>query len=278
MKETPGSLRAYFYLVGAIIIVTGLVFFIDFAKAEDLFDVVFILLIGIISLVIGIFFAYFGINMEESLLNSPGKLRAFITIVMVINFLIGFLSGQLTRLIGTLLIGLYLIHNINRLSKELKAKEIKSKAVKEAKEYIISVEKKYYEDKWVKITNSQAIIMGKTYSMTNIISADMEIKSPNSNVAISFAVIGILLMLCSGFSVGVELYDSNDFKNTLIGVIVIGLILVIIGFWIGFTSKKSFCLKIGIALEEKIVMKSKNKEYIQEIVDSINQAITERGE
>ena len=268
MKESPGSLSAYLVLVG---IITILLEIIQFFKIPITINPIYQLFFYA-SLIMGGFLIYFGLTLKRYLQKSPETLMIFISLFILFYITLGVLSGLLFKLVFGLAIGIYLIVNIDRLSKEMKAKKIK---IKEVKADIVSVEKIYYEDKDVNITNLYAIIMDEIYPMTDISSVAMKTKPPNFSVAIISAVIGVSLLICGGITVGSP--DSKDYKDILIGVIIVGIILVVVGFVVGFPLKKTYVVKICCASTESDAIVSKDKEYIQGIVDSIKQAITDRG-
>ncbi len=271
MKETPGSLSAYFIFVG---IFTILLAILPSSRGSIAINVIHQILIYVSFIVSG-FLIYFGLNMKKYLKKSPKTLKIFILAFFILNIILSQLSVQLFRLIVGIAIGGYLLDNINKVSKELKDKEIKSKAVQEAKDNITSAEKIYYEDKDVNITNLQAIIMEEIYQITDITSVDLKSKPPNYAIAIFSAVVGAFLMLC-GYLFTMDT-GNKDAMIILIVMVALGVILVVNGFVVGFTLKKSYIVKICCASIETDAMLSLNKEYIQGIVDSIKQAINERG-
>ena len=150
-------------------------------------------------------------------------------------------------------------------------KEVKKKEVKKVENQIPDIEKDYYEDKDVKITNSEVIIMGKTYSITDITSVDMKVKSPNYYTAIIPGALGVLLLVGGAVAEG-----KTDVKTIFASLYTIGFIFAVIGFVIGFSLEKSYILKISTASAETDVLESKSKSYIQKIVGTIKQAIIEK--
>lgn len=271
MKESPGSLSAYFIFVGIITIFLAIMPFVMGSNTTNVIHQLFIY----VSFIVGGFLIYFGITVKKYLKKSPKILMAFIVFFILFNITLSLLSGQLIRLIVGLIIGAYLINNIDRLSKEMKAKEIKSEAIQDAKANITSAEKIYYEDKDVNVTNLHAIILEEIYQISDITSVELKSKSPNYGIAIFSAVIGIFLMFCGGVS-SIE-PESIDPRVISAALILVGVILVVIAFVVGFTMKRSYVVKICCVSIETDAMLSKDKEYIQGIVDSINQAITDRG-
>ena len=152
-------------------------------------------------------------------------------------------------------------------------KEKKKKEVKIG-EKIASVEKVYFEDKDVKITNSRVIIKGKIYSLPDITSVDMKVIPPNYYTAILPAVLGILLLIVSALTE--RIFATKTITSILY---IIGFFLVGIGVFIGTNLQKSYILKSCTSSEETNVMESKDKAYIQNIIGTIKQAIIEnKGE
>jgi len=111
MKETKGSLKAYFIAVGILGILLSIG---EIYLNPDILIIIF----SSIGLVISGFFIYFGFQMYDYLDNYPKKLINFVVIILGLRGALYLIAGQLIHLIVVILLGWYLIHNIKKLSKE----------------------------------------------------------------------------------------------------------------------------------------------------------------
>lgn len=116
----------------------------------------------------------------------------------------------------------------------------------------------FYQDSFVKVTQSRYITQSKTYAMRNISSVHVfEIEKSR--------VTPILMML-----IGIPfLFAGNVFW--------IGLILIGLGILIVFNIKNEYTVRISTNAGEADSTISKDKEYIQKIVNALNDAMIHRG-
>ncbi|WP_315053186.1 DUF6232 family protein [Chryseobacterium indoltheticum] len=122
----------------------------------------------------------------------------------------------------------------------------------------IQNETTFYQDSLVKVTQSRYITQSKTYAMRNISSVHVfEIEKSR--------VTPILMML-----IGIPfLFAGNVFW--------IGLILIGLGILIVFNIKNEYTVRISTNAGEADSTISKDKEYIQKIVNALNDAMIHRG-
>ena len=126
-------------------------------------------------------------------------------------------------------------------------------------------ETKYLEDGNVIVTNARAVLKGKTFAMVNITSVSMGEVPPNRMIWIILALVGVAIAGCS----------LSSGKVNLGGVL--GILLCIFGLVIAAGLKKQYAVRIGSAGGETVGLSSFDREYIQKIVNAINQAIVNRG-
>jgi len=119
-------------------------------------------------------------------------------------------------------------------------------------------EASYYQDGTVSITNARAVLGGKTYAMANITSVSMATIPANRKPGIVIAIIGLLI---AGVTNG--------------GII--GLLILAAGIVLAVIVKPSYVVRIGSASGEADGLVSPNIEYIQKIVNAVNEAIIKRG-
>ena len=124
----------------------------------------------------------------------------------------------------------------------------------------------YYQDSNITITNAHAILGSKTYAMANITSVSMGTVAANRTAGISISLFGFIVFLCS-------LMGRNVFLVGVLGaVIFIGL-----GIYLAYSAKPQYTVIIGSSSGESNALSAHDSEYIQRIVNSINEAIVKRG-
>ena len=119
MKETSRSLKVYFIIIGLLGASGSLLqIFIGVAFASTIYTVG-ALFVSLFYYFLAFLFLYFGIEMHRFLKDSPKTLIGFLIFGLVVNALYGLLLGgvSLASFVTTVVIGCYLIYNINKISK-----------------------------------------------------------------------------------------------------------------------------------------------------------------
>ncbi|MBB6236944.1 hypothetical protein HDC90_001561 [Pedobacter sp. AK013] len=116
----------------------------------------------------------------------------------------------------------------------------------------------FYQDVNVTVTQSRYITNSKTYAMRNISSVHIFEIIKNRTLPIVMVVIGVLML----FS------ESSR---------VLGFILIAIGILILVLTKNEFTVRISTNSGEVNSIISKDRSYIQNIVNALNDAIVFRG-
>ena len=125
----------------------------------------------------------------------------------------------------------------------------------------------YYQDGSIMVTNARAVLGSKTYAMANITSVSMGEIPANRTAGIVIVVIGLAILACSASA------GSNSSAGGIIG----GLVVAGFGAFLAYAAKTQYIVKVGSASGESNALTSNNREYIQKIVNSINEAIIKRG-
>ena len=120
-------------------------------------------------------------------------------------------------------------------------------------------EKIFYKDANVLITQSRIVTYGKTYAMNNISSAGIIDRNK------FFLKMASAIMLVFGL---VGLY----FKEYGMGITALGIALVFM-----LISRNEYILIISSNSGDTNALTSKNRQYIQTVMDAINEAIVYRG-
>jgi hypothetical protein len=132
-------------------------------------------------------------------------------------------------------------------------------------------EKVFYDSKNIKITNTRAIFHNTTYALANIASVKIFTKPP-SQAPVALLVIGGILLGSIGACILSG--DSNPGGYVLI---VLGLVAIGLGIYISTKLKPDYLVRISSSSGEVDALKSREKQFIERIVNAINQAIIERG-
>ncbi|GIV87342.1 MAG: hypothetical protein KatS3mg054_1371 [Chloroflexus sp.] len=123
----------------------------------------------------------------------------------------------------------------------------------------------YYQDENITVTNTRAIFGTKTFAMANIASVSMVEIPPNRGPAIA-AALGGLLFAC--------ICMALDGRWLSLIVLVLGIAIAIA---IAVSVKPTYAVRIASTSGESNVLTSKDREYIQKIVNAVNEAIIRRG-
>jgi len=123
MRETAGSLKAYFIVVAVL----GLIGNVATIAASQI-NLIF-LIIGLVGLAFSIAYFYIGIMLRRLLIKSPELINNVILssmVYLIINFLLTLLgefqASSVVQLAVGLLITWYLLSSVKRLSQEEKSK------------------------------------------------------------------------------------------------------------------------------------------------------------
>ncbi|HVR41412.1 MAG TPA: DUF6232 family protein [Thermoanaerobaculia bacterium] len=129
----------------------------------------------------------------------------------------------------------------------------------------MSEEISVYQDANIQVTNLRAMLQGKTYAMANITSVSMHTQAANNAPGVIIAVIGGLIAM--------SLIAGRD----AIGCGIFGLLLLAAGIAIAIAAKSTYWVRIGSASGETNALSSHDRDYIQRIVNAMNEAIVRRG-
>lgn len=124
-------------------------------------------------------------------------------------------------------------------------------------------EQVFLDENEVRVTNSRFVVPGQTYAMANVTSVAARKDSPSRIVPALLTIIGFLVVL-GGFS-----------EDASIGIT--GLVILAAGvLWLWFRGPTYFVI-LNTASGESRALKSRDKEWIERIVETLIQAIVARG-
>ena len=119
-------------------------------------------------------------------------------------------------------------------------------------------EKIFYQDSEVTVTQDRFVVGSETYAIENISSvSNFEIVKSKNGPSMLMAL-GAILLVPSGMRI-------------------LGGVLVIIGFLWLFSVKNEYAVRISMNAGEINSVVSKNRDYIQKIVDALHEAVIFRG-
>ncbi|MBL1221494.1 hypothetical protein JET18_11625 [Chryseobacterium sp. L7] len=119
-------------------------------------------------------------------------------------------------------------------------------------------ETKFYQDSSVTVTQSRFVTQSKTYAMRNISSVHVFEIIKSKTKAVLMIIFGLLFLF------------SKD-------IFWVGLIIIALGIWWLVSIKNEYAVRISTNAGEANSIISKNKDYIQKIVNALNSAIIHRG-
>jgi len=124
----------------------------------------------------------------------------------------------------------------------------------------VSEETTFYSDNvGVRVTDRRLIIANATYAMANIASVKTGITYPNRTGPVLLVLIGVIC-----------LFAGRD-------ALAFGLVLGVVGvlWWMG--QRSTYHVRISSASGEGDALSSARKDYIEGIIQAINEAIIKRG-
>jgi Family of unknown function (DUF6232) len=126
-----------------------------------------------------------------------------------------------------------------------------------------SVEHKFFDDGNTLVTNTRVVRGNVTFAMSGITSVKSFPEFPSKKGPIALIVIGALTFLAA--------------LRSSVGVALSGAVLVALGIWWLRSIKTIYHVRLVTASSEKDAVGDTNAQYINSIVDAINQAIIHRG-
>ena len=130
----------------------------------------------------------------------------------------------------------------------------------------------YADDRGVRVTNTRLIYRQTTYMMADLTSVKLETKPVNYVPAILLIIIGIAITVLGVVATSITSINSpSPFILTLGAASIVGGIV-----W-AILTKTEYTVKITSASGEEEPIRSKDKAYIQGIVNAINEAFIKRG-
>lgn len=124
-----------------------------------------------------------------------------------------------------------------------------------------SFEHEFFKDDEVLVTQSRFICDGKTYAIRNISSVTMFTKAGEYNA--------FVIILLIGFSIVMMFAGSNMFFIIPLPIIIL---YIIFG-----RSKNEYVVKINSNSGESNALVSLDKEYVESVVNALNESIIFRG-
>jgi len=116
----------------------------------------------------------------------------------------------------------------------------------------------FYKDYNVTVTQSRYVTNSKTYAMRNISSVHVFEIVKNHTLPVLLIIVGAIMLITDGGKV-------------------IGGIIALIGFLVIISNKNQYAVRISPNSGEANSIVSRDKVYIQKVVDALNDAIIHRG-
>ncbi|PHV31621.1 hypothetical protein CSQ94_20260 [Janthinobacterium sp. BJB312] len=118
-------------------------------------------------------------------------------------------------------------------------------------------ERTFFEQGDVKVTNARFVSGGQTYAMSNVTSVKPFEKKPPRALGIILALLGLGIMAGTSF---------------MLGLLVLGAGLAIL-----FLVKPVYHVLLATSAGETRALMTKNREYLNQVVQAVNEAMIHRG-
>ncbi|PKM19840.1 MAG: QacE [Gammaproteobacteria bacterium HGW-Gammaproteobacteria-15] len=120
-------------------------------------------------------------------------------------------------------------------------------------------EKVFFNQGNVTVSNSRFIVNGQTYAMSNVTSVKSGEIAPNHGAAVILGFIGLACLLGSG------------------GMFFFGLLLIGLAIYMFMKNKPTYSVILNTASGENQALTSTDKQYIVQVINSLNESIVNRG-
>jgi hypothetical protein len=120
-------------------------------------------------------------------------------------------------------------------------------------------EKIFFNEGNVTVSNSRFIVSGQTYAMSNVTSVKSGKIAPDNGAAGIFGFIGIACLFGSGW------------------VFIVGMALIALAIFTFFNNKPTYSVILNTASGENQALTSPDREYIAQVINSLNESIVSRG-
>ena len=124
----------------------------------------------------------------------------------------------------------------------------------------------YTDAKGVRISNTRATISGTTYAMANISSVRLETKNPEYGGAVLLMLMGLIMAV-----------GSFALSRDLIWLSIVGGLLLAGGFIWAVSLKPTYWVQIHAAGGETQPLGSQDRQYIESVVNAMNEAFVHCG-
>lgn len=117
-------------------------------------------------------------------------------------------------------------------------------------------EQEFFNQNDVRVTNARFMVNGQTYAMNGVTSVKRGLKTPARGAPIFLILVG-----------GAIMFASKPFGFLILGIAFLWL----------FMQSDEHTVMLSSASGESQALTSTDKEYIQSIIDALNEAIIHRG-
>jgi hypothetical protein len=117
-------------------------------------------------------------------------------------------------------------------------------------------EKTFFENGDVKVTNSRFVTGGQTYAMSNVTSVKTFIQKPSRVFGVLLLIVGLIMLL----------------NSLMFGFVLVALASVIL-----YMQKSIYHVMLSTSGGETSALKTNEREYIEKVVNALNDAIVHRG-
>ncbi len=121
----------------------------------------------------------------------------------------------------------------------------------------MSEEKSFLNEKGIAVTSARFVVSGKTYPMSAINSVKYTVENPDITAPVVISVIGVA-----------SFWLAKAWWYALV------LLAVAVGWW--FLLRKKYTIEIELSSGPQDVYTTHNKEFVDKVIEALNEAIVHR--
>lgn len=125
-----------------------------------------------------------------------------------------------------------------------------------------TVERTFFNNNGVIVTNARFIASGQTYAMSGITSHGVHRVKPDYSMTIFIAIIGLICVAMFQMSIPVG---------------ILGILMIMLAIYIGRRAKPVYFLLLRTASGERRALQSKDQIFIESVAQALSNAIVYRG-
>ncbi len=141
----------------------------------------------------------------------------------------------------------------------------------------------FYQDDYILVTSTRVVLSKQMYPVANITSVSVKVNPADYRGALVALLTGLTFIGCSLCAAAPAFSDKQGGNNpewvtVMVGFFLMGVLGILITLALGLRAKATYAVRIGLGgFNERDVLVSQDRAYIQDVVNAIGDAIIQRG-